>query len=65
MRGRVFAAAEGVASLSFAASFLVAAPVVGHVGPQAAYGICGILFTSGAVVVALLVGIRRPVTKAA
>jgi MFS family permease len=65
VRGRVFAAAEGVASLSFAASFLIAAPVVARVGPQAAYGICGILFTSGAVVVALLVGFRQPAPETA
>jgi MFS family permease len=65
VRGRVFAAAEGVASLSFAASFLIAAPVVGQVGPQAAYGICGIVFTSGALLVALLVGFRQPAPEAA
>ncbi len=65
VRGRVFAAAEGIGSLSFAASFVVAGAIVGIVGPQASYGICGIFFMAGAALVYVLTGYRRVAPEAA
>jgi MFS family permease len=56
VRGRVFAAAESVAGMSFAASFVVAGAVVGLVGAQPSYGLAGIAYLVGAAVVCLLVG---------
>ncbi len=56
VRGRVFAAADAVGGVSFAGSFVIAAPIVAIVGAPAGYGIAGLTFLAGVAVVAWLVG---------
>ena len=48
VRGRVFAGLEGVGNLSFIGSLAVAGFVVQAIGPQAAYGVGGLVFVVGA-----------------
>ena len=66
VRGRLFAAAEAVGSLSWAASFVAAGVLVGRIGAQPSYSVAGLTFLVGSALVVALIGLRvlRPVAAA-
>ena len=52
VRSRVFAAVEAIANVAFIASLAVAGPVVEEIGPRAGYGLGGVIWILGALVLA-------------
>jgi MFS family permease len=52
VRSRVFAAVEAIANVAFIASLAVAGPVVEAIGPRAGYGLGGVIWILGALVLA-------------
>lgn len=52
VRSRVFAAVEAIANVAFIASLAVAGPLVEEIGPRAGYGVGGVIWILGALVLA-------------
>jgi hypothetical protein len=52
VRSRVFAAVEAIANVAFIASLALAGPLIEAIGPRAGYGIGGLIWILGALVLA-------------